>query len=119
MMPAAQFIPCGGYRHVNELGLQGWKCRSNHATLLQGCYMVSRGRHQHNEINAAFKVIRKTRSLTVVEIHKGHRWGAIECVCGGDPYTVWCTPRNPGNHARGILRYVNTHAACADSEDGS
>lgn len=81
--------------------------------------MVGRGRHQHNEINAAFKVARKIESLTVVESHNGHRRGWIECTCGGDRYRVWCTPRNPGTHARSILQWVDKHAECAKSQEES
>jgi hypothetical protein len=81
--------------------------------------MVGRGRHQHNEINAALKVIRKIEWLTLVESHNGHRWGRIECVCGAEPQPVWCTPRNPGNHAKRILRWVDDHMECAKNEEGS
>ncbi|GAA3256328.1 hypothetical protein GCM10020216_093310 [Nonomuraea helvata] len=81
--------------------------------------MVGKGRHQHNEINAALKAIRKIGWLTLVETHNGHRWGRADCVCGRDPYTIWCTPRNPGNHARDILKWVGKHAVCAKSEEES
>lgn len=79
--------------------------------------MVGRGRHQHNEINAAFKKVRKVDGLAVVESHNGHRWGWVTCVCGGTPYRVWCTPRNPGNHAKGILEWVADHSGCGKSEE--
>ncbi|MFC5824896.1 hypothetical protein [Nonomuraea insulae] len=81
--------------------------------------MVSRGRHQHNEINAAIKRIRKIDSLLVVESHNGHRWGWVECVCATTRYKIWCTPRNPGDHANDILRWVDEHAACGASEEES
>ncbi|GAA3665583.1 hypothetical protein GCM10022224_032360 [Nonomuraea antimicrobica] len=81
--------------------------------------MVSRGRHQHNEINAAFKKVREIKPLTVVESHSGHRWGRVECVCGSTPYKVWCTPRNPGDHAKGILRWADEHTRCGADEEES
>ncbi|MBB5775195.1 hypothetical protein HD596_001951 [Nonomuraea jabiensis] len=81
--------------------------------------MVGRGRHQHNEINAAFKEARKIASLTVVESHNGHCWGWIECICGEEPQPVWCTPRNPGNHAKRLLRWIKNHSECAKDEERS
>lgn len=81
--------------------------------------MVGRGRHQHNEINAAFKRLRKIQTLTVVEEHNGHRWGWVECSCGAMPYKVWSTPRNAGNHAKGILEWAYEHAECGTTEEDS
>ncbi|MEO3806956.1 hypothetical protein [Nonomuraea sp. B1E8] len=104
---------------VCQLERQGWNRRTKRATLLQGWYMVGRGRHQHNEINAVFRAIRKFEWLTVVESHNGHRWGWIECACGAPAQSIWCTPRNPGNHAKRILRWVDEHAECAKNEEKS
>ncbi len=81
--------------------------------------MVGRGRHQDNEINAAFKKVRRIQGLTVVEIRKGHCWGWVACVCGVKPYRVWCTPRNPGDHAKGILQWISDHTECGESEETS
>ncbi|MGI5286000.1 hypothetical protein ACQEVF_22065 [Nonomuraea polychroma] len=64
-------------------------------------------------------MIRKMEWLTVLESHNGHRWGWIECACGEAPQPVWCTPRNPGNHAKRIFRWVDEHAECAKNEETS
>ncbi|MEU7863531.1 hypothetical protein [Nonomuraea sp. NPDC049141] len=83
--------------------------------------MVGRGRHQHNEINAVLKAIRKINSaLTVEEDHNGHRWGWITCRCGDKPFTVNCTPRNPGIHAKQIRQWATRHFECkSDDQEGT
>ncbi|NRQ36469.1 hypothetical protein HII36_32240 [Nonomuraea sp. NN258] len=79
--------------------------------------MISRGRHQHNEINAAIKVVLgENNALFVKEDHNGHRWGWIMCVCGDSPFSVNSTPRNPGTHAKQIARWRVRHAECASND---
>lgn len=80
--------------------------------------MVSRGRHQHNEINAAIKELRQlAAAFSVVDDHNGHRWGWITCICGQNPFSVNCTPRNPGVHARQIRQWAKTHCECGDDKE--
>ncbi|MBB6345324.1 hypothetical protein FHU36_001833 [Nonomuraea muscovyensis] len=81
--------------------------------------MVGRGRHQHNEINAAFRRVREIPTLTVVESHNGHRWGWVRCICGATPFKVWSTPRNAGNHAKAVVAWAIGHARCGKSEEES
>jgi hypothetical protein len=81
--------------------------------------MVGPGRHQHNEINAVLKAIRKIyTTLTVEESHKGHRWGWIVCECGNEPFAINCTPRNPGTHAKQIRHWATRHLECKSGDDG-
>jgi hypothetical protein len=113
-MPAARVHAAG---IVVQSELQGWKSRSNCATLLQAWYMVGRGRHQHNEINATIKAIRKiSTAFSVVEDHNGHRWGWIICICGTSPFCVNSTPRNPGGHAKQIRKWALTHSGCGSND---
>lgn len=79
--------------------------------------MVGRGRHQYNEINAALRAIRKISAFTVEEDHNGHRWGWMRCECGDAPFSINCTPRNPGNHAKQIQRWVTRHALCVSRDN--
>ena len=66
------------------------------------------------------KAIRKINSaLTVEEDHNGHRWGWITCQCGDKPFTVNCTPRNPGIHAKQIRQWpLGTSSARATIKRG-
>ncbi len=79
--------------------------------------MVGRGRHQHNEINAALKAIRAINStFTVEEDHNGHRWGWITCACKDAPFAINSTPRNPGVHAKQIRRWAGRHGMCVSGD---
>jgi hypothetical protein len=82
---------------------------------------VSKGRHPKPAVANALDAVKNFDHLTVVENHKGHRWGwviCLECHQGpadrghpGDPgsFTVWGTPEPPENHAKQIARFVARH----------
>lgn len=84
--------------------------------------MVSKGRHPKSAVaDALDAATRAAHHLTVVENHKGHRWGWVICLhCHqgppdrghpGDPgsFTVWSTPEPPENHAKQIARFTARH----------
>ncbi|MGW0806522.1 hypothetical protein [Nonomuraea sp. NPDC002799] len=84
--------------------------------------MISPGRHQHNEINATIRALRKiSATFSVAEDHNGHRWGWITCICGRSPFSINSTPRNADVHAKQIRRWAATHLACGggDKEETS
>jgi len=68
---------------------------------------VARSRHPKKEVEAAV-VYAEAHGWSVTTTRQGHRWGVA--VCPGDcapPMSIWSTPRNPGNHARQIIRNVD------------
>ncbi len=70
--------------------------------------MVSGGRHPKKPIAAALKAVARD-GLAVIEIHRGHRWGALVCtVCGAD-LALHSTPRVPEDTARRIHRFDYKH----------
>jgi len=70
--------------------------------------MVSGGRHPKQPIAAALKAVAR-EGLEVLEIHRGHRWGALVCtVCGAD-LALHSTPRVPEDTARRIYRFDHKH----------
>lgn len=70
--------------------------------------MVSRGRHPRKPIADALSAVARD-GLTVEEIHRGHRWGALVCTTCGDDLPLWSTPRVPENLARQIRRFDRNH----------
>ena len=54
-----------------------------------------------------------------VDVGGSHAWGRVycpykevECRCGEFCITsIWCTPKNPGNHARALRRVVDNCTA--------
>ncbi|WP_431495470.1 hypothetical protein [Pseudomonas brassicacearum] len=54
-----------------------------------------------------------------VDVGASHAWGRVycpykevECRCGEFCITsIWCTPKNPGNHARALRRVVDNCTA--------
>jgi hypothetical protein len=53
----------------------------------------------------------------VVEIHRGHRWGALVCmVCGAD-LALYSTPRVPEDTARRVGRFDLKHRHQQEEED--
>lgn len=78
------------------------------ATLLYTNNMVSGGRHPKKPIADALKAVAR-EGLQVVEIHRGHRWGALVCmVCGAD-LALHSTPRVPEDAARRVGRFDLKH----------
>jgi hypothetical protein len=65
-------------------------------------------RHPKKEIAEALRHAAQA-GLTVAEIHRGHRWGEVRCLCGL-AFAVWSTPRNAGTHAKQIIRFAGLHA---------
>jgi len=69
--------------------------------------MVSKGRHQKNEINAVLKQL--PASVVVLGEKNGHNWGFLVCRVCGARQSIHGTPRNPGLHAKRLLDFVNRH----------
>ena len=68
----------------------------------------SRPRHPKKEIEG---VLREAESAgwKVVPTQPGHRWGVMQCGARGRPecrMSIWSTPRNAGNHARRLRRFI-------------
>jgi hypothetical protein len=70
--------------------------------------MVSPGRHPRNPVAQALESA-KGAGLSVVEIHKGHRWGKVACDDCGVSLAVWSTPKNDDDHAKQIIRFTAKH----------
>lgn len=73
--------------------------------------MISSGRHPKKEIADALRQAEDV-GLTVHRIHRGHRWGELECDECGSAFAIWSTPRNAGTHAKQISRFTDAHARC-------
>jgi len=70
--------------------------------------MVDRGRHPKKPIAQALKAVDRD-GLQVVEIHRGHRWGALVCtVCGAD-LAIHSTPKVPEHTADRIRKFELHH----------
>ncbi|GAA4680183.1 hypothetical protein Prum_050380 [Phytohabitans rumicis] len=70
--------------------------------------MVSPGRHPKKEIADALRR-GQTASLTVREIHRGHRWGELVCIPCQASRDGYSTPRDPGTHAKQLDRFIRDH----------
>ena len=70
--------------------------------------MVSKGRHPKNPINEVLQRLDPER-FAVVEIHKGHRWGAVQCLICGMSEAIWSTPKVPENNAKRIAQFSARH----------
>ncbi|WP_287813734.1 hypothetical protein [Pseudomonas sp.] len=85
---------------------------------------MSRSRHLKKEVEDALRYA-ESRGWRIHE-SGGHCWGKIycpyndaECRCGEFCIvSVWCTPKNPTNHARQLIRVVDNCTARCDSESG-
>lgn len=76
--------------------------------VLYTCNMVDKGRHPKQPIAHAIKAVQRD-GLSVVEIHKGHRWGAVVCtVCGAD-LAIYSTPKVPEHAADRIRKFDRQH----------
>jgi hypothetical protein len=70
--------------------------------------MVSRGRHPKKPIADALAEVARD-GLEVVEIHRGHRWGALVCATRKARLALYSTPRVPENTAKNIYRFGLQH----------
>lgn len=70
--------------------------------------MISRGRHQRNEVADALRRA-EAAGLAVKSIHRGHCWGEVICMRCQASFAIWSTPRNPGTHAKQIDRFKQRH----------
>lgn len=77
---------------------------------------MSRSRHPNKEIEKALQYAEKLNWR--VEKRTGHAWGMIFCPEGHADHKmcVWSTPKNPQNHAKQIIRFVNK---CEPDSKGS
>lgn len=78
--------------------------------------MVSSGRHPKKPIADALRDVARD-GLEVVEVHKGHRWGALVCTSCGERAPIYSTPRVPEDTARLLRKFDRAHRHPAD-EDG-
>ncbi|MCK7621670.1 hypothetical protein MUU72_00740 [Streptomyces sp. RS10V-4] len=70
--------------------------------------MISKGRHQDGDVAAALDRARSA-GCQVVPDKNGHRWGWVVCCSCGARHVVSGTPKNPGNEAKRIDRFVRDH----------
>jgi hypothetical protein len=78
--------------------------------------MISSGRHPKKEVADALRRA-EAAGLAVREIHKGHRWGAVECTTCSARRDVYSTPRNPGTHAKQLDRFTQSHIHPQEAAD--
>ena len=64
---------------------------------------MGRSRHGKKDVEKALQVAEAAGFS--VTMSSGHRWGVIECGHGCE-HSVWSTPKNPGNHAKQLIRTV-------------
>ena len=81
---------------------------------------MARLRHPNKEIEASVAYAKSVG--WTLEMSKGHAWGHLLCPLHsreGCIVSVWSTPRNAENHARGIRRAVDrcTHAIDEGSDE--
>ncbi|RLP97305.1 hypothetical protein EAD96_30055 [Micromonospora sp. BL1] len=69
---------------------------------------MSRGRHPKKEISDALRRA-EDAGLVVDEIHRGHRWGKVDCLPCSASRSVWATPQDAGTHAKQIERFTRNH----------
>jgi hypothetical protein len=70
---------------------------------------MSRRRHPKKEIETALRYS-EGRGWSVKPKPSGHAWGEIRCPSGargGCRVSVWSSPRDPGNHAKHLMRRVD------------
>jgi hypothetical protein len=70
--------------------------------------MPSGRRHQKKEVADVLSDAERA-GLTVVELHRSHRWGEVRCEPCESTRDVWSTPRNPGVHAKQLKRFIERH----------
>ncbi|WP_327378955.1 hypothetical protein [Streptomyces sp. NBC_01216] len=70
--------------------------------------MVSKGRHQNSDVANALDRAKRA-GCTVTPDKNGHRWGWVVCCSCGARLPVSGTPKNPGNEAKKIDRFVRDH----------
>lgn len=68
------------------------------------------GRHPKKEIAEVLRNV--PDHLTVVQTAAGHRWGHVQCTYCATVISIWSTPRNPGNHAKDLARFLARHSDC-------
>lgn len=70
--------------------------------------MVSTGRHPKKQIADALASVARD-GLTVVPIHRAHRWGALVCDVCGENLAIASTPRVPEDTAKRIRKFEAKH----------
>ncbi|MCS0638672.1 hypothetical protein NX801_24055 [Streptomyces sp. LP05-1] len=70
--------------------------------------MISSGRHQKKDVAAALDRAKKA-GLRVVPDKNSHRWGWVVCCSCGRAYTVFDTPKSPGDEAQRIIDFIKKH----------
>lgn len=71
--------------------------------------MPQRGRHPKKDVEKALQYA-ESKNCVVIEIHHGHVWGEVQAPTG-QAFKVWSTPKNEGNHAKAIRRFVDKEGA--------
>src|SRR5436190_18641900 len=98
--------PSIAFAHVNYLSLTGcWLCPT---LALYGCNMP-KGQHPKKEIRTALDdAVAAGLEVKDTSAH-GHSWGYIFCAKCGQRFSVYSTPKNVGNHANQIRRFILRH----------
>ncbi len=65
---------------------------------------MARPRHPKKDVEGALSSS-EGAGVTVESKSAGHGWGLVVCSCS-ERMSVWSTPKNPGNFARKIERFV-------------
>ncbi|MBB4305016.1 hypothetical protein GGD81_004082 [Rhodobium orientis] len=79
--------------------------------------MAKRPRHPDKHIESAVQYAEEAGWR--VEKRSGHCWGRLFCAradSSGCMASVWCTPKNPQNHAKAIMRLVDK-CTCDETDD--
>lgn len=70
---------------------------------------MARLRHSKKEVEAAL-IEAENQGWLVLATSSGHRWGVLKCAQAdrnGCQVSIWSTPKNSGNHAKQIRRFIN------------
>ena len=69
---------------------------------------MPRAKHPKKEVESALSDA-ESAGWTVTPTQSGHRWGVIRCGVEGPSgcqISIWSTPRNTGNHAKQLRRFI-------------
>src|SRR5215471_11500968 len=97
---------CGGYGAVHVRDHHpSWRWATPVAIM-----PPNRRRHPKKDVEQALRFA-EASGWTVLEVHRGHRWGLVTCGSGCGR-AIFCTPREAGDHARDVRRAVTRCPHC-------
>jgi hypothetical protein len=70
---------------------------------------MPKGRHPKKEIRAALDDAAAAGLVVKDTSAHGHSWGYVYCPKCGQRFSVSSTPKNAGNHAKQIRRFILRH----------